>query len=223
MATDVQRRGEPGQRQWGGRHEDRSGAVAAPQPQQPAVAADRSAQADWNRPRIDPGRGDGRGDRNSWNQQRSFQQRDDRRFDDRGGFNQPRTVQRRNDNRFDDRGGRGQGWDNARSYDNRGSWNRTGATTTATIGTATAPAIATPIACRAITRRPAGATAIGASRLARRSAGCSGVRITGSRIPYAYRLPEAYGPYRWVRYYNDALLVDIRDGRVVDVVNDIFW
>ena len=40
--------------------------------------------------------------------------------------------------------------------------------------------------------------------------------------PYAYRLPEAYGPYRWVRYYGDAMLIDIRDGRVVDVVYDIF-
>ena len=41
--------------------------------------------------------------------------------------------------------------------------------------------------------------------------------------PYDYRLPPAYGPYRWVRYYNDALLVDIRNGYVVDVVNNIFW
>lgn len=41
--------------------------------------------------------------------------------------------------------------------------------------------------------------------------------------PYAYRLPEAYGPYRWVRYYNDALLVDLETGRVVDTVYDIFW
>lgn len=38
-----------------------------------------------------------------------------------------------------------------------------------------------------------------------------------------YRLPPAYGPYRWVRYYNDALLVDIRTGYVVDTVYDIFW
>jgi len=38
-----------------------------------------------------------------------------------------------------------------------------------------------------------------------------------------YRLPPAYGPYRWVRYYNDALLVDIYTGRVVDTVYDIFW
>ena len=41
--------------------------------------------------------------------------------------------------------------------------------------------------------------------------------------PYSYRLPPAYGPYRWVRYYNDALLVDIRSGYVVDVVYDMFW
>ena len=40
---------------------------------------------------------------------------------------------------------------------------------------------------------------------------------------YDYRLPQAYGPYRWVRYYNDALLVDIRSGYVVDTVYDIFW
>jgi hypothetical protein len=41
--------------------------------------------------------------------------------------------------------------------------------------------------------------------------------------PYYYRLPPAYGPYRWVRYYNDALLVDIETGEMVDVVYDIFW
>ena len=38
-----------------------------------------------------------------------------------------------------------------------------------------------------------------------------------------YRLPPAYGPYRWVRYYNDALLVDLRSGYVVDAVYDIFY
>lgn len=41
--------------------------------------------------------------------------------------------------------------------------------------------------------------------------------------PFYYRLPPAYGPYRWVRYYNDALLVDLRTGLVVDVIYDIFW
>lgn len=41
--------------------------------------------------------------------------------------------------------------------------------------------------------------------------------------PFYYRLPEVWGPYRWVRYYNDALLVDIYTGQVVDVEYDIFW
>lgn len=41
--------------------------------------------------------------------------------------------------------------------------------------------------------------------------------------PYNYRLPEVDGEYRWVRYYNDALLVDIYSGEVVDVVYDIFY
>jgi hypothetical protein len=41
--------------------------------------------------------------------------------------------------------------------------------------------------------------------------------------PYEYRLPPAYGPLRWVRYYDDALLIDIRDGYVVDVIHGFFW
>lgn len=41
--------------------------------------------------------------------------------------------------------------------------------------------------------------------------------------PYYYRLPAVYGPLRWVRYYDDALLVDIRTGYVVDVIYDFFW
>ncbi|MCA1653006.1 MAG: RcnB family protein [Sphingomicrobium sp.] len=41
--------------------------------------------------------------------------------------------------------------------------------------------------------------------------------------PYRYRLPPVYGPYRWVRYYNDAVLVDIYSGEVVDVIRDFFW
>jgi hypothetical protein len=41
--------------------------------------------------------------------------------------------------------------------------------------------------------------------------------------PYSYRLPPAYGPYRWVRYYADALLVDIYSGQVVDVIPGFFW
>ena len=41
--------------------------------------------------------------------------------------------------------------------------------------------------------------------------------------PYSYRLPPAYGSLRWIRYYDDALLVDVRDGYVVDVIHDFFW
>ena len=41
--------------------------------------------------------------------------------------------------------------------------------------------------------------------------------------PWQYRLPPAYGPYRWVRYYDDALLVNIYDGQVVDVIYNFFW
>lgn len=41
--------------------------------------------------------------------------------------------------------------------------------------------------------------------------------------PWQYRLPQAYGPYRWVRYYHDVLLVDIYSGEVVDVIYDFFW
>jgi hypothetical protein len=41
--------------------------------------------------------------------------------------------------------------------------------------------------------------------------------------PYAYRLPPAYGPYRWVRYYDDVLLIDIRTGRVIDAIPGFFW
>ena len=41
--------------------------------------------------------------------------------------------------------------------------------------------------------------------------------------PWMYRLPPAYGPYRWVRYHNDALLVNIYSGQVVDVIYSFFW
>ena len=41
--------------------------------------------------------------------------------------------------------------------------------------------------------------------------------------PWQYRLPPAYGPYRWIRYYDDALLVNIYTGTVVDVIHNFFW
>jgi len=41
--------------------------------------------------------------------------------------------------------------------------------------------------------------------------------------PWQYRLPDVYGPYRWVRYYDDALLVNVYSGEVVDVIYSFFW
>jgi hypothetical protein len=41
--------------------------------------------------------------------------------------------------------------------------------------------------------------------------------------PWQYRLPYAPAGYRWIRYYDDAILVDTWDGRVVDVIRNFFW
>ena len=41
--------------------------------------------------------------------------------------------------------------------------------------------------------------------------------------PWMYRLPYAPWPYRWIRYYNDALLVNVITGQVVDVEYNFFW
>lgn len=41
--------------------------------------------------------------------------------------------------------------------------------------------------------------------------------------PWSYRLPEVYAGYRWVRYYDDVLLVDTYSGEVVDVIYNFFW
>ena len=41
--------------------------------------------------------------------------------------------------------------------------------------------------------------------------------------PWQYRLPDVYGPYRWVRYYDDAILVNTFSGEVVDVIYNFFW
>lgn len=41
--------------------------------------------------------------------------------------------------------------------------------------------------------------------------------------PGRYRLPDVYGPYRWIRYYNDALLIDVYSGEVVDAIHNFFW
>ena len=41
--------------------------------------------------------------------------------------------------------------------------------------------------------------------------------------PWRYRLPYAPPGYRWVRYFDDAVLVDTWSGQVVDVIHSFFW
>lgn len=41
--------------------------------------------------------------------------------------------------------------------------------------------------------------------------------------PWRYRLPAARGYSRWVRHYNDVLLIDTRRGIVLDVYRNFFF
>jgi Ni/Co efflux regulator RcnB len=41
--------------------------------------------------------------------------------------------------------------------------------------------------------------------------------------PWQYRLPYAPPGTQWIRYYNDAVLVDMYTGEVVDVIQGFFW
>jgi hypothetical protein len=41
--------------------------------------------------------------------------------------------------------------------------------------------------------------------------------------PWQYRLPYAHLGTRWIRYYDDAILVDTFTGEVLDVIYDFFW
>ena len=41
--------------------------------------------------------------------------------------------------------------------------------------------------------------------------------------PWRYHLPRARAHQRWVRHYDDVLLVDVRRGVVVDVIRNFFW
>lgn len=41
--------------------------------------------------------------------------------------------------------------------------------------------------------------------------------------PWQYRLPPVSGAYRWIRYHDDVLLVDLRSGRVLDRIRNFFW
>jgi len=41
--------------------------------------------------------------------------------------------------------------------------------------------------------------------------------------PWRYHLPPAGYNQRWVRHYNDLLLVDVRRGIVIDVIRNFYW
>src|SRR5436190_6385131 len=41
--------------------------------------------------------------------------------------------------------------------------------------------------------------------------------------PWQYRLPYAPPGTRWIRYYDDAILIDMWSGQVVDVIYNFFW
>ena len=41
--------------------------------------------------------------------------------------------------------------------------------------------------------------------------------------PYRYRLPRAHYGTRWVRHWDDVLLIDIRSGIVLDVIRNFYW
>ena len=59
----------------------------------------------------------------------------------------------------------------------------------------------------------------------------AGVRIAPSYYsssywladPWRYRLPPVGYGQRWVRHYDDLLLVDTRRGRVIRVINNFYW
>ncbi|MDB5677538.1 RcnB family protein [Sphingomonas bacterium] len=59
----------------------------------------------------------------------------------------------------------------------------------------------------------------------------AGVRIAPSYYgssywiadPWRYRLPAAGYGQRWVRHYDDLLLVDTRRGIVIRVINNFYW
>lgn len=41
--------------------------------------------------------------------------------------------------------------------------------------------------------------------------------------PWRYRLPRTGYNQRWVRHYDDVLLVDVRRGQVIRVIRNFFW
>ncbi|MCE7798805.1 RcnB family protein [Sphingobium sufflavum] len=235
VATD---RPDRGWNQNGRNQNDRTGGADWNRDTRPPNAGQPSADrpsAGWrnrdrddvrNRPDLNlgPNRGDGRGADGRWgndprNNDRWNNGRDDRRpqpvFGNGGGTNgnwQNRNGWQ-NGGRLNasDRWRDQQRWSNDWRRDNRYDWSRYRQINRS--------------AYRLPAYRPPSGWAYGYSRFS------IGLFLGGPLFsnsywiddPYSYRLPPAYGTLRWVRYYDDALLVDIRDGYVVDVIHDFFW
>ncbi|MBB3983352.1 hypothetical protein GGR44_003040 [Sphingobium fontiphilum] len=189
----------------------------------------REHRQDWRQEKRDDrreGRGDRREDRQDWRQDRRDDRRDWRedRRDDRRDWRQDRRDEWRNDQRRDewrrdqarrysdrDRWNSQRRWDNRWRAERRYDWNsyRTQYRERYRLGRYYAPR----------------GWDYGYRRF---SIGffLSNMLYSNNywiNDPYYYRLPPAYGTLRWVRYYDDALLVDIRDGYVVDVIHNFFW
>ena len=213
---------------------DRSGPAQAPRattqqrgwdgtrwnPTNPARQPDRNGGRDWNRDRD----GDrSRGDRN-WNDNRDRSQswngrnpgytdrdrnRDYRRDNDRNGWSNRDNWNNRNgwnnDRRDNDRR-----WSNNWRNDRRYDWNSYRSSN------------------RSHYRMPRYYAPYRGYNYSRLSIGIflnSGFYGNNYWIndPWSYRLPPAYGGYRWIRYYNDVLLVDTYTGEVADVIYNFFW
>ena len=160
----------------------------------------RRREGDWNRG-DDDRRWDNRRDDNRWDDRRDG---DNRRWESRRDDDRRWSDNRRYDRRDNDRWDRG--WRSDRRYDWRGHRER----------------------YRSYYRPGRYYAPYRHDRYRRFSIGIYlGSPFYSNRYwitdPWYYRLPPARGPYRWVRYYDDVLLIDIRNGYVVDVIHDFFW
>lgn len=207
-------RGQRSERSWDRGNHQRS--------QQPRVQQPRAQQHREVRP--EQRRWNGQNDQRRWN--------NDRRDNDRRGNDWRNNDRRDNDRRDNDRRwNNNQRWDNGRDHDRRWNNDRRPSNNGWHNGWRNdrrynwqgyrnqyrdryrMPTYYSPYRGR------------GYSRL---SIGISlGSGYYGSRYwindPYQYRLPPAPYGARWVRYYNDVVLVDMRRGRVIDVIHNFFW
>lgn len=168
------------------------------------IRGDQSPRADARDDRRD-WRQDRRDDRGDWRDNRRDGRSDTRGYD----WNDRRQVNRDgwNDRRNVDRGRWNDGWRNDRRYDWQGyrSANRRAYSL---------PRYYAPSGFGYNYRRFGVGLRIGAPFYSQR------YLISD---PWAYRLPPAYGPYRWVRYFNDVLLIDTYTGVVQDALYGFFY